>query len=191
MQICNHKILSPYELVIREIEEGNLDPFDIDLVYLIDLFKKEAENLKEREYLEEAGRFLEASAKLMKLQVEEIFPRSKPERKKITIKEVREALVDTENNYEPEYDLSWLWDYTPRLGRPKGARDREERRLTWKEFWEMADSVPLHKEINYHELAKEVRERIKRGKFRIKSLRDFIAYLFAFYEFEDVPELSA
>ncbi len=189
MQICNHKILSPYEIVIKEIEKGSLDPFDIDLGYLIELFRKEAEDLKEWEYFESAGRFLEASTKLIKLQVEEIFPRPKPERKKITIKEVREALVENEDNYEPEYDLSWLWEHEVRVGRPSGSKDRQERRLTWKEFWSQAESVPLHREIDYRKLAEEVREKIKRGEFRIRTIRDFIAYLFAYYEFEDVPEI--
>ena len=184
------QIFSPYKLVIREIEEGNLDPFDIDLGYLIELFRKEAEDLKEWEYLEEAGRFLEASTKLIKLQVEEIFPRPKPERKKITIKEVREALVENEDTYEPEYDLSWLWEHEVRVGRPSGSKDRQERKLTCKESWARAEDIPLHKEINYHELAKKVRESIKEGKFRIRNIRDFIAYLFAYYEFQDVPEIT-
>jgi len=191
MQVVD-TIPSPYELVLGEIEKGILDPFDIDLEYLIELFKREAENLKEWEYLEEAGRFLEASAKLLKLKVEDIFPKPKPERKKITIKEVREALVENENSYEPDkYDLSFLWDYSPKVGRPSGAKDTKPRTLTWREFWTLArEDVPLHKEVNYHELAKEVREKIKEGKFKIRSIRDFIAYLFAYLESEDVPELE-
>ncbi|EDP74818.1 hypothetical protein [Hydrogenivirga sp. 128-5-R1-1] len=184
------QIFSPYELVIREIEEGSLDPFDIDLGYLITLFRKEAEDLKEWEYFEEAGRFLEASTKLIKLQVEDIFPSPKPERKKITIKEVREALVEDQDNYEPEYDLSWLWEHEVKVGRPAGSRDRQERKLTWKEFWSQAENISLHKETNYHELARKVRERIKEGEFKIRNIRDFIAYLFAYYEFQDVPEIT-
>ena len=183
-------ILSPYELVLREIEEGNLDPFDIDLGYLIELFRKEAEDLKEWEYFEEAGRFLEAVTKLLKLQIEDIFPRPKPERKKITIKEVREALVENEDNYKPEYDLSWLWEHEVRVGRPSGSKDRQERKLTWKEFWSQTESVPLHRETDYQRLAEEVRSLLKEGRFRIRTLTDFIAYLHAYMEFEDVPDLS-
>ncbi len=184
-------VLSPYELVIREIEKGNLDPFDIDLGYLIELFRKEAEDLKEWEYFEEAGRFLEASTKLMRLQVEEIFPRPKPERKKITIKEVREVLVENEDTYEPEYDLSWLWEHEVKVGRPAGAKDKQERKLTWKEFWKIAQKdvrEVLHEEVDYHKLAEEVRKKILRGE-PIRTLREFIAYLHAYMEFDDVPEL--
>lgn len=183
---------SPYELVLKEIESGNLDPFDIDLEHLIELFRKEARKLKEWEYFEEAGRFLSTSAKLLKLQIEEIFPKPKPERKRITIKEVRDVLVDTENNYEPQYDLSWLWDYKPKVGRPSGAKDRQERKLTWKEFWDIAKGDMkgvLHEQVDYQRLAREVREKVLRG-IPIKTLREFIAYLHAYMEFEDVPELS-
>ena len=39
-------------------------------------------------------------------------------------------------------------------------------------------------------LAEDVRRKIKEGTFRIRNVRDFIAYLFAYFEFEDVPELD-
>jgi len=184
--------LSPYELVLSEIEKGRVDPFDVDLQYLIGLFKEEAEKLKEWEYLEEAGRFLQACTKLLKLQVEKIFPAPKPERKRITIKEVRDVLVDTENNYESEYDLSWLWEHEVRVGRPSGAKDRVERKLSRKEFLEIAQKdlkEVLHEEVDYHKLARKVRDKILRGE-PIKTLREFIAYLHAYMEFDDVPELS-
>jgi len=184
-------VLSPYELVLQEIEKGNIDPFDINLEYLIDMFRREAENLKEWEYLEEAGRFLEVSAKLLKLQIEEIFPRPKPDRKRITIKEVRDVLADTENNYEQQYDLSWLWDHKVKAGRPSGAKDRQERKLSWKEFWDIAQKdikEVLHEEVDYRKLAEQVREKILKGE-PIRTLREFIAYLHAYMEFDDVPEL--
>ncbi len=186
--MIEQKILSPYEVVLEEVKEGKISPYDVDVSYLANLFRKLAKELESSEYLREAGRFLEASAKLLKLQIEEIFPRPKPERKKITIKEVKEVLE--ENTEEHEYDLSFIYDYTPRIGRPCEAKDTVERKLTWKEFWSKAGNVPLHREVNYHELAKEVREKIKRGEFRIRSITDFIAYLFAYYEYEDVPEIS-
>lgn len=181
------KILSPYELVLEEVKNGKVDPYDVDVSYLADLFRKTAQELESSEYLREAGRFLEASAKLLRFQIEEIFPKPEPERRKVTIKEVKEVLEESPE--ESKYDLSFLYDYTPKVGRPKGAKDTTERKLTWQEFWSQAESVPLHKEVNYHELAREVREKIKRGEFRIKTITDFIAYLFAFYEFEDVPEI--
>ena len=188
--MIEQKTLSPYEVVLEEVKQGRINPYDVDVFYLAELFRKTAQELESSEYLREAGRFLEASAKLLRLQVEEIFPRPKPERKKITIKEVREALVENnEDNYEPEYDLSWLWEHEVRVGRPTGAKDKQERKLTWKEFWAQAESVPLHRETDYRRLAEEVRKLLKEGRFRIRTLTDFIAYLHAYMEFEDVPEI--
>jgi len=181
--------LSPYELVLVKVQEGEIDPFDVDLDHLLSLFRETAKELEAGEYLREAGRFLEATTKLLKLQVEEIFPRPKPERKKVTIEQVKEVLAE-EPEQEPSYDMSFIYSYTPKIGRPSGAKDRVERKLSWKEFWEKAESVPLHKEIDYHELARKLRERyLKTGKLKIQNLTDFIAYLFAYYEFEDIPEI--
>ncbi|HID65907.1 MAG TPA: hypothetical protein EYP32_03345, partial [Aquificaceae bacterium] len=45
--------------------------------------------------------------------------------------------------------------------------------------------IPLHKEVPWQAEAKRVYEEIKRGIFRIRNLRDFIAFLFAYYEYED------
>ena len=185
-------IASPYELVLEEIEKGKIDPFDIDLDYLASLFRETAKKLSASDYLREAGRFLEATAKLLKLQIEEIFPKPKPEKKRITIKEVRDVLVDTENNYEPEYDLSWLWEHEVKVGRPSGTKDKKERKLSWKEFWDIAQEdirEVLHEQIDYRQLAEEVRNKVLRGE-SIRTLREFIAYLHAYMEFEDIPELS-
>lgn len=186
MQSVN-TILSPYELIIREIEAGNIDPFDVNIEYMIELFRKEAENLKEWEYFEEAGRFLEASAKLLKLHAESIFPAPEPRRKRITVKEVKEAL--NEDTDEPEYDLSWLWEHEVKVGRPAGSitshKPKTNANITKKEIKGI-----LVKEADYSLLAKEVRDLLKKGKFRIRSLTDFIAYLHAYMEYEDVPEIK-
>jgi len=182
--------LSPYELVLAKAQEGKIDPFDIDLDYLISLFRETAKELEAGEYLIEAGRFLEASAKLMKLQVEEIFPKPKPERKKVTIEQVKEVLAEEEQQ-EAEYDMEFIYSYTPKIGRPSGAKDKVERKLSWKEFWDIAQKdirEVLHEQIDYRELAEEVRGKVLRGE-PIRTLREFIAYLHAYMEFDDVPEL--
>ncbi len=95
------------------------------------MFRQKAEDLREWEYFEETGRFLEASAKLMKLQIEEIFPSPKPDRKKIAIKEIRKVLVEGEHACESGYDLSWLWEYRVKAGRPPEAGDKQERGPAW------------------------------------------------------------
>jgi hypothetical protein len=74
-----------------------------------------------------------------------------------------------------------------RVGRPPGRKDTVPR-MTLREFFEK-EILPLHKEINWEEKAKEVREKILRGEFVIASLEDFIGYLYAYMLYEDVPTL--
>jgi hypothetical protein len=74
-----------------------------------------------------------------------------------------------------------------RVGRPVGRKDTAPR-MSLREFFEK-EIIPLHKEINWEEKAKEVREKILRGEFVITGLEDFIGYLYAYMLFEDVPTL--
>jgi hypothetical protein len=74
-----------------------------------------------------------------------------------------------------------------RVGRPVGRKDTVPR-ITLREFFEK-EIIPLYKEINWEEKANEIRERILRGKFVIKTLEDFIGYLYAYMLYEDVPTL--
>lgn len=73
-----------------------------------------------------------------------------------------------------------------RVGRPVGRKDPVPR-MSLREFFEK-EIIPLHKEISWEEKAKEVRQRILRGEFVIKTLEDFIGYLYAYMLYEDVPD---
>jgi hypothetical protein len=73
-----------------------------------------------------------------------------------------------------------------RVGRPVGKRDTVPR-MSLKEFFER-EVIPLHKEIDWEQKAREVRERIWRGEFFIACLEDFIGYLYAYMLYEDVPD---
>jgi len=73
------------------------------------------------------------------------------------------------------------------VGRPPGKKDTTPR-MSLREFFEK-EIIPLHKETNWEEKAREVRERILRGEFVIASLEDFIGYLYAYMLYEDVPTL--
>jgi hypothetical protein len=73
-----------------------------------------------------------------------------------------------------------------RVGRPAGRKDTAPR-MTLREFFER-EILPLHKEINWEEKAREVREKILRGEFVIATLEDFIGYLYAYMLYEDIPE---
>jgi hypothetical protein len=74
-----------------------------------------------------------------------------------------------------------------RVGRPAGRKDAVPR-MSLREFFE-TEIIPLHKEINWEEKAREVREKILRGEFVIATLEDFIGYLYAYMLYEDVPTL--
>ena len=74
-----------------------------------------------------------------------------------------------------------------RVGRPAGRKDAVPR-MSLKEFFEK-EILPLHKEINWEEKAREVREKILKGEFVITGLEDFIGYLYAYMLYEDVPTL--
>jgi len=74
-----------------------------------------------------------------------------------------------------------------RVGRPAGKKDTVPR-MSLREFFEK-EILPLHKETNWEEKAREVRERIRRGEFVIAGLEDFIGYLYAYMLYEDMPAL--
>jgi len=174
---------SPYELVIKEVEEGKLDPFDVDLEYLIGLFEEKAKELEDREFFVEAGMFLMVATRLLKLKLKTIFPEPKKQRRKITVEEVKEVIKEVEEEIESD-TLDWLYEYSPNMGRPKGSVKAEKSKtLKLKEFFRT--EVPLHKEVDWYKEARRVYEEIKKGIFRIRSLRDFIAFLFAYHEYED------
>jgi hypothetical protein len=73
-----------------------------------------------------------------------------------------------------------------RVGRPPGRKDTAPR-MTLREFFEK-EIIPLHKETDWKEKAREVREKILRGEFVIVSLEDFIGYLYAYMLYEDIPD---
>ncbi len=175
---------SPYELILREIEEGKLNPFDVNVQYLIELFEEKAKELEDREFFIEAGIFLIIAAKLLKLQLRTIFPEPKRERKRITVEEVKEVIEEVEEEIASD-TLEWLYDYSPNVGRPKGSTGIEKpKKMDSKEFVEL----PLHKSknVDWYAEARRVYEEIKKGTFKIRNWTDLIAFLYAYmgYDFE-------
>jgi hypothetical protein len=76
-----------------------------------------------------------------------------------------------------------------RVGRPAGRKDTAPR-ITLRELFEN-EILPLHKETDWEEKAREVREKILKGVFVITGLEDFIGYLYAYMLYEDVPDYSS
>jgi hypothetical protein len=147
-------------------------------------------------YIEELKKILEQEeidfrlvGKLLELAVGELYrelllllgeeierERQKRERGKAQSQE--EELISEENLPCPHF---------VRVGRPPGRKDTVPR-ITLREFFEK-EIIPLHKETDWEEKAKEVREKILRGEFVLKTLEDFIGYLYAYMLYEDVPAL--
>ena len=96
--------------------------------------------------------------------------------------------TETQEKEEPIQEENLPCLHFVRVGRPAGRKDTVPR-MTLREFFEK-EIIPLHKEINWEEKAREVREKILRGEFVITSLEDFIGYLYAYMLYEDVPTLS-
>jgi hypothetical protein len=100
----------------------------------------------------------------------------------------REKGKDQRQEDEPIQEEDLPCPHFVRVGRPAGRKDAVPR-MTLREFFEK-EVIPLHKEINWEEKAREVRERILRGEFLMASLEDFIGYLYAYMLYEDIPEVN-
>ncbi len=173
---------SPYEVAVREIEKGNIDPFDVDLNSLIKLFTESAKDLENREFFIEAGIFLETAVRLMKLQLRTIFPEIGEGKRKVTIKEVKEVLEEVKDEFDAD-TMEWLYEYLVPVGRPVGKKS--EKRTEVLETISIKE-IPLHRETDWHSEAKRVYEEIRKGVFKIRTLKDFIAFLYAYMEYDDL-----
>jgi hypothetical protein len=108
-------------------------------------------------------------------------------KEKLKVLQKREKHLPSEiQEEEPIQEESLPCMHFVRVGRPSGRKDTAPR-ITLREFFEK-EIIPLHKEISWEEKAREVRERILRGEFVLKTLEDFIGYLYAYMLFEDVSE---
>ena len=94
--------------------------------------------------------------------------------------------TETQEKEEPIQEENLPCLHLVRVGRPAGRKDTAPR-MTLREFFEK-EIIPLHKETDWEEKAREVRERILKGEFVIKTLEDFIGYLYAYMLYEDIPD---
>jgi len=176
--------ISPYKLVLKEVEEGKLNPFDIDVEYLVELFREQAKKLNDAELLIEAGIFLETAVRLMQLQLQTIFPENGKRKRKITVEEVKAIIEEVEKSVEGDV-MDWLYEYSVPVGRPVGSGKKSEKKTEVLETIPVK-GIPLYKETDWQKEAKRVYEEIKKGVFRIRTLKDFIAFLYAYMEYEDL-----
>ncbi len=96
--------------------------------------------------------------------------------------------TETQEEEEPIQEEALPCLHFVRVGRPAGRKDTAPR-MTLREFFEK-EIIPLHKETDWEKKAREVRERILRGEFVIKTFEDLMGYLYAYMLYEDVPDYS-
>ena len=184
MNAIKEVLLSPYELLLKEIERGNLDPFNVNLEYLIKLFQEKTGELRSGDYFIEAGLFLQAVSRLLKLKVQTIFSESNSEKRKITIKEVKKVLGEAKG--EGIDTLDWLYIYTPQVGRPKGKAGVEKsKRISLEGLFQNKPLLHRSGNIDWKKEVERVYKEIKKGVFKIRNWIDLIAFLYAYMEDEN------
>ncbi len=93
----------PFSLLVPLIEEGKLDPWDVDIVELANVYLEE---LRRREILDLRipARAIVAAAFLLRKKVEVLFPKppKKPKRRKYTLQEIVEMFDEEYTEVEQE-----------------------------------------------------------------------------------------
>jgi len=94
----------PFALAYKLVEEGKLDPWDVDIVMLANAYLEEINKAKLLDLRVPAKAVLAASF-LLKKKIEVIFPepKKKVERKKYTLEEIIQ-LFEEEHSYEDNLD---------------------------------------------------------------------------------------
>ncbi len=175
--------LSPYEFLLEKVQRKEIDPEDVDINELIEEFKQQVERLSSVELFFQAGSFLQAMARLLKLKADKLLgvsPKEEKRKPKIKLEEVLKAI---EQEQDREDILDSLWDYSVGLGRKVGSRDSIQRVST------KPEPIPLHKAFDpeeYRKLLKELglledferfREFLLSIENRTERLRFFMAWL--------------
>ncbi|MEM2266005.1 MAG: segregation/condensation protein A [Candidatus Hadarchaeales archaeon] len=175
--------LSPYEFLLEKVQRKEIDPEDVDINELIEEFKQQVERLSSVELFFQAGSFLQAMARLLKLKTERLLGASPKEEKRKPKIKLEEVLKVIEQEQDQEDILDSLWDYSVGLGRKIGSRDSIQRVST------KPEPIPLHKAFNpedYRKLLEDLGlledfERLKEFLLsiedRIERLRFFMAWL--------------
>jgi len=124
-------------------------------------------------------------SELVKLKAEYLYNKAirKEETKQLIEKVFRKVLKNEGFSDEDIETLLMIDSMREKLKKPKSISPP---RMSYQEFKEMVkDEIKdaLHKGVDYNMLAEEVAIKIKEGTFKIRSIRDFIAFLFAAYNF--------
>ncbi|MCS6875818.1 MAG: segregation/condensation protein A [Aquificaceae bacterium] len=93
----------PFALAYKLVEEGKLDPWDVDISTLAKAYMEEIKRLELLD-LRVPARAVLAASFLLKKQTEALFPepKQKRERKKLTLQEIVEQFESQQENLEEE-----------------------------------------------------------------------------------------
>ena len=127
----------PFSLIVPLIEEGKLDPWEVDIVELANLYLEE---LRRREILDLRipARAIVATAFLLKKKVEVLFPKPprKPRERKYTLQEIVEMFEEEYTDVEQE--LQENVEKIQRVVKRKRTKRKPQKRE------EPKKEIPLH-----------------------------------------------
>ncbi len=171
-----------YDSLIKQVEEGVLDPLNIDIKTFLD-------NLSKDEDIKNSAIFIKLSAQLLKIKVDNFLSLVSPEEKKEQItkklieKKIFEALQEETGLDEDILSLLMEESIKEKLRKPKFVKVKK---ISKEEFLNISKGNlrdTLSKDIDYNNLSKEILEKIKSKNFKIKTIQDFIGLMFAIYNY--------
>jgi hypothetical protein len=173
--MINQEIYSLVKLYQTILENGNV--FDIDSKKLLQLVGDD---------LYKNSLIISIVSKVIKRKAEIIYQsavRTEEEKKEETKKIFKEVLKENTQLDDESIEALLSIGLKEKLKKPKSTSPK---RITKAEFEEMVKKemeITLVKAVDYEKEAKRVKAEIEKGTFRIKTLRDFIALMFAIYMF--------
>ncbi|NPB05136.1 MAG: segregation/condensation protein A [Aquificae bacterium] len=167
---------SPLYLAYRLVEEGKIDPWDVDLEKLIQEYLETIRKIELRD-LRVPAKVVAFATFLIKKQLEILFPRPpRPRRRKISLREIEEEFSQTNEGQIIE-------DLKREVRRRKTAGRRKVSKKTEKE--KTPPGVPLHRAkleeaLEYLlELLERLEARKKLAFSRLATRNDYVAKLWA------------
>ena len=165
--LLNDERLGP-ELLVQMAEKKEIDPWDVDLVYVIDRFLSQLANKQDKQELKEAARIIFSVSVLLRIKSQNLYVKPPAESSLESSAEVYDDLINFENVEFEEMKNSQQYAemLTPKaldrvLSRnPKGLKEARKRRIT------LDDLLSL--------FAQAEQQTHKEKKKKKKSLQDFV-----------------
>jgi len=173
--MINQEIHSLIKLYQTILENGNV--FDIDSKKLLQLVGDD---------LYKNSLIISIVSKVIKRKAEIIYQltvKTEEEKKEETKKIFKEVLKENTQLDDESIEALLSIGLKEKLKKPKSTSPK---RITKAEFEEMVKKemkITLVKAVDYEKEAQRVKAEIEKGTFKIKTLRDFIALMFAIYMF--------